>query len=56
MKGKDIKSVRLVHVIPVPRHMTAEEAWAEIRAVGALLTVNQDPKPSWAVIVEETDD
>lgn len=42
-----------VHVIPVPHHMTAEEAWNEIRLLGALLTENR-PKSNkdcrWAVI------
>ena len=42
-----------VHVIPVPHHMTTEEAWNEIRLLGALLTENQpknDTDCRWAVI------
>lgn len=48
--------MRTVHVIPVPRHMTPEEAWEEIRLLGCLLTVNQprsEEDCSWAVVVEE---
>lgn len=42
-----------VHVIPVPHHMTVEEAWDEIRLLGALLSENQpksDKDCQWAVI------
>lgn len=45
-----------VHVIPVPRHMTAEEAWDEIRLLGCLLTENQPATETdcrWAVVVED---
>jgi hypothetical protein len=46
---------KVVHVIPVPRHMTAEQAWEEIRLLGCLLPDNQpkdDDDCSWAVVVE----
>lgn len=45
----------IIHVIPVPRHMTAEEAWQEIRLMGALLTENIDPDCKWAVIEDDED-
>lgn len=44
-----------VHVIPVPNHMTADEAWEEIRLLGALLTENipaTEDDCQWAVVVE----
>lgn len=46
----------VVHVIPVPHHMTVDEAWDEIRLLGCLLTENQPASEDdcdWAVIVEE---
>ena len=36
-----------VHTIPVPRNMTPEQAWEEIKN-GTLLT---DPKPGWANVI-----
>lgn len=45
----------IIHVIPVPRHMTAEEAWQEIRLMGALLTENIDRNCRWAVIEDDED-
>ena len=46
----------VVHTIPVPRHMTIEEAWNEIRLLGMLLPENVDNKCRWANIIEEVDD
>ena len=45
-----------VHVIPVPRHMTPEEAWDEIRLLGCLATANQpasDEDCDWAVVTDD---
>lgn len=36
-----------VHTIPVPRNMSPEQAWEEIKR-GALLT---DPRPGWANVI-----
>lgn len=48
--------MKVMHVIPVPRHMSVDEAWEEIRLMGCLLTENVDPQCRWAVIEDEEDD
>lgn len=52
--------LKRVEVIPVPYHMTTEEAYEEIRLLGCLLTENvpaTDDDCDWAVVeVWEEDD